>query len=215
MTLGPSNLSFLPISGFPPGQMALLNYVHTMGSFDVSPFCRSAFSPMNLSERMALEISEGRRTSIDGMFMSAASLVARTVKQERVLREVLGDVWRQESRFIPAVEGELAQLRKVIGASRTELKAWRVALHGFRFDGIANATEVFDLSEEEPLGSLLHELQLSFVHRISDAREILEDYGDRSLAGIEAYFSVSRQRVSGPVAKVSPEMIEGIGKLRG
>lgn len=213
-TVAPS-IVFLPIAGLTPGQVSLLNYVHTMGSFDDAPFSRSAFSPLNLTERMTLEIQEGRRSPVDGAFLAAAALVARTVKQERHLTGVLGEAWRSESRFIPAVAGELAEFRRTIDAARTELKAWRGALRGFRFDGMEDTGAAFDLSLEEPLGSLMHDLQIGFLYRIGDAREILQDYGGRSLAGIEAYFQVRRERKSGPMSKVSEESIGETGKNSG
>ncbi|HSA59274.1 MAG TPA: hypothetical protein VLJ37_06270 [bacterium] len=215
MSTAVPNLAFLPVSGLSPGQVSLLNYVHTMGSFDEAPFSRSAFSPLNLSARMEVEIRERRRSPVDAVFLSAASLVARTVKQERLLTGILGETWYSESRFVPAVESELTTLRRVIGEARTELKAWRGALQGYRFDGIQDAGEAFDLSLEEPLGSLLFEMQLEFLRRIVDAREILEDYGARSLAGIEAYFNVSRVRKSGPIARIRDEATGGSGKIPG
>jgi hypothetical protein len=193
-----SPITFLPVSGLASGQVALLNYVHTMARLDDSPFARSAFSGVNLPESTVAAIREGRYSPGSGHFLAAASLVARTVKIERHLTRVLGDAWVEETRFVPAVQAEQAELRRVIGAARHELKLWRNTLRAFPDGG-----EVLDLSREEPLGALLQEMQTVLLYRITDAREILEDYGGRSLAGIEAYFQVRRERRSGPVSTVS------------
>jgi hypothetical protein len=208
-------ISFISVSGLTPGQVALVNYVHTMGQFDDSPFARDAFSRINLPESIACAIREGRRSTVEGPFLSAASLAARAVKQERLLTRSLGEAWLEESRFVPAVHQELTELRSVIGAARYELKLWRNALRGFRFDGIEDPDDAIDLSGEEPLGSLLHDMQIAFLYRIQGAREILEDYGGRSLAGLEAYFQVRRVRRSGPIAKVVEEAIGETGKKSG
>ncbi len=204
------HLTFLPVSGLTAGQVSLINYMHTMGSFDDAPFARSAFSGVNLPETVTAAICEGKYLPGSSAFLSAASLVAQAVKLERHLTRVLGDAWVEETRFVPAVQGEQAELRRVVGAARFELKLWRNALRAFPDGG-----EVVDLSQEEPLGSLLQEMQTAFLYRIADAREVLQDYGERSLAGIEAYFQVSRRRKSGPVARVTEERIKGRGKISG
>lgn len=180
-----------------------------MARLDDSPFIRSAFSPVNLSQRMSAEIASGRRPPIDSVFLSAASLVARAVKQADLLTNGLGDQWRAESRFVPAVERELADLKRVVGAARAELKAWRPALRGFRFDGM-DFSESFDVSQEESLALPLRAMQIGFLTRITGAREAIEAYGPRSFMGVETYFQLSHTRKSGPIPKLSPDVLAAL-----
>jgi len=200
------NLAFLAFPGLSAGEVSLVNYVHMMSRLEQGPFVRSAFSPMNLTDRMMREIEEGRRAPADRILLSAASLVAGAIKQEKVLSTGLGEVWRTETRFVPAVESELEDLNAVIVRARDELKLWRKALAGFRFDGMS-VDESFDLSEEEPLASLLKGLQLAFLTRIENARNALEAYGPRSMAGVELYFNVASTRKSGPIPKIPADVL--------
>jgi hypothetical protein len=209
------NLAFLAVGGFSPGQVSLLNYVSLMGRLDGSPFLRSPFNAENIPERIVGDIRRGKRLVWDAPLCAATCLVLRSASYERTLLQGLGlspkaadtdsAPWRSDSRFSAAVDGEVGRLRRAVREATGEVKGWMRAFRRF-----PDAGQYFDVTQEEGLAASLSKLQAFFARSIRQAREVEVEYGPRSLAGVEAYFQLARQRKSGPIPRLSAGIFLGL-----